>query len=71
LIFYTRPAGRFLRAPGRGRPDLGRLGAASSIVLIPNVTLFVSLRRQFVQGVASTRLRSRLVAHGTQVFWTG
>ena len=37
--------------------DLGRLSAASAIVLIPSVTLFVFLRRQFVQGVASTGLK--------------
>jgi len=41
-------------------------------VLIPNVTLLVSLRRQFVQGVPGRGLEgSRLVARGTQVFWTG
>jgi multiple sugar transport system permease protein len=37
--------------------DVGKLSAASSIVLIPSVTLFVFLRRQFVQGVASTGLK--------------
>ena len=37
--------------------DLGRLSAASAIVLVPSVTLFVFLRRQFVQGVASTGLK--------------
>jgi multiple sugar transport system permease protein len=37
--------------------DVGRLSAASSIVLIPSITLFVFLRRQFVQGVASTGLK--------------
>jgi multiple sugar transport system permease protein len=37
--------------------DVGRLSAASSVVLIPSVTLFVFLRRQFVQGVASTGLK--------------
>ena len=37
--------------------DLGRLSAASSVVLIPSITLFVFLRRQFVQGVASTGLK--------------
>jgi multiple sugar transport system permease protein len=37
--------------------DVGRLSAASAIVLIPSVTLFVFLRRQFVQGVASTGLK--------------
>jgi multiple sugar transport system permease protein len=37
--------------------DVGRLSAASSVVLIPSLTLFVFLRRQFVQGVASTGLK--------------
>ncbi|MBD8064557.1 carbohydrate ABC transporter permease [Devosia sp. PTR5] len=37
--------------------DLGRLSAASAIVLIPSITLFVILRRNFVQGVASTGLK--------------
>ena len=37
--------------------DLGRLSAASAAVLIPSVTLFVILRRNFVQGVASTGLK--------------
>jgi len=37
--------------------DVGRLSAASSIVLIPSITLFVFLRRHFVQGVASTGLK--------------
>ena len=37
--------------------DLGRLSAASALVLIPSVTLFVILRRNFVQGVASTGLK--------------
>ncbi|WP_407664110.1 carbohydrate ABC transporter permease [Microvirga alba] len=37
--------------------DLGRLSAASAVVLIPSVTLFVLLRRNFVQGVASTGLK--------------
>lgn len=37
--------------------DLGRLSAASAIVLLPSVTLFVLLRRNFVQGVASTGLK--------------
>lgn len=69
---YTRPAGIFLRAPGRGRPDLGRLGAASSIVLIPNVTPV----RVAAPPVCSGRRqhgteRPSLVAGGTQAFWTG
>jgi multiple sugar transport system permease protein len=37
--------------------DVGRLSAASSVVLIPSITLFVFLRKQFVQGVASTGLK--------------
>lgn len=37
--------------------DLGRLSAASALVLIPSVSLFVLLRRNFVQGIASTGLK--------------
>lgn len=37
--------------------DLGRLSAASALVLVPSVTIFVFLRRNFVQGVASTGLK--------------
>lgn len=37
--------------------DLGRLSAASAIILIPSIVLFVLLRRNFVQGVASTGLK--------------
>ncbi len=37
--------------------DLGRLSAASATVLIPSVLLFVLLRRNFVQGFASTGLK--------------
>ncbi len=37
--------------------DLGRLSAASSVVLIPSITLFVFLRRNFVRGIASTGLK--------------
>ncbi len=37
--------------------DLGRLSAASAIVLIPTFTVFVFLRRSFVQGVAATGLK--------------
>jgi multiple sugar transport system permease protein len=37
--------------------DLGRLSAASAIVLVPSVALFVILRRNFVEGVASTGLK--------------
>lgn len=34
--------------------DLGRLSAAAALVLVPSVTLFAVLRRNFVQGVASS-----------------
>ncbi len=37
--------------------DLGRLSAASALVLVPSVTIFMLLRRNFVQGVASTGLK--------------
>jgi len=37
--------------------DLGRLSAASAVVLVPSVALFVVLRRNFVEGVASTGLK--------------
>lgn len=37
--------------------DLGRLSAASAVVLVPSVALFVFLRRNFVEGVASTGLK--------------
>lgn len=37
--------------------DLGRLSAASAAVMIPSITLFVILRRNFVQGIASTGLK--------------
>lgn len=37
--------------------DLGRLSAASALVLVPSVTLFVLLRKNFVQGVAGTGLK--------------
>ncbi|WEX12002.1 carbohydrate ABC transporter permease [Chelativorans sp. AA-79] len=37
--------------------DLGRLSAASATVLVPSITLFVILRRNFVQSVASTGLK--------------
>lgn len=37
--------------------DLGRLSAASALVLVPSISLFVILRRNFVQGVASTGLK--------------
>ena len=37
--------------------DLGRLSAAAALVLVPSVTLFVLLRRSFVEGIASTGLK--------------
>lgn len=37
--------------------DLGRLSAASALVLIPSVTIFVILRKNFVQGIAGTGLK--------------
>ena len=37
--------------------DLGRLSAASTLVLVPSATVFVLLRRSFVQGIASTGLK--------------
>lgn len=37
--------------------DLGRLSAASAVVLIPSIIIFVLLRRNFVQGFASTGLK--------------
>jgi multiple sugar transport system permease protein len=37
--------------------DLGRLSAAAAIVLIPSLTVFVWLRRNFVQSIASTGLK--------------
>jgi multiple sugar transport system permease protein len=37
--------------------DVGRLSAASAIVLVPSIALFVLLRRNFVQGIASTGLK--------------
>jgi multiple sugar transport system permease protein len=37
--------------------DLGRLSAASALVLVPSVSIFILLRRNFVQGVASTGLK--------------
>ncbi len=37
--------------------DLGRLSAAAAVVLIPTVIVFSLLRRQFVQGVATSGLK--------------
>jgi ABC-type glycerol-3-phosphate transport system permease component len=45
-----RPAASHDPAPPSGP-------AASAIVLIPSVTLFVFLRRQFTQGIATSGLK--------------
>src|SRR3569833_2362948 len=37
--------------------DLGRLSAASTIVLVPSVVLFAILRRNFVRGITATGLK--------------
>lgn len=37
--------------------DLGRLSAAAAIVLVPSVSLFVFLRRNFVEGIAASGLK--------------
>lgn len=37
--------------------DLGKLSAASTLVLIPSLTVFVFLRRSFVQGTAATGMK--------------
>lgn len=37
--------------------DMGRLSAASSVVLIPSITVFLFMRRYFVEGVASTGMK--------------
>lgn len=37
--------------------DLGRLSAAAALVLVPSVTLFVLMRRSFVEGIAGTGLK--------------
>lgn len=37
--------------------DLGKLSAAATVVLIPSVTIFVLLRKNFVEGIASTGLK--------------
>jgi multiple sugar transport system permease protein len=37
--------------------DLGRLSAASAVVLVPSILFFVFLRRNFVRGIASTGLK--------------
>jgi len=37
--------------------DLGRLSAASALVLVPSVTIFVLLRKNFVEGIAGTGIK--------------
>jgi multiple sugar transport system permease protein len=37
--------------------DLGRLSAASTVVLVPSVVLFAILRRNFVRGITATGLK--------------
>jgi multiple sugar transport system permease protein len=37
--------------------DLGKLSAAATIVLVPSVTIFVLLRKNFVQGIAATGMK--------------
>jgi len=37
--------------------DLGRLSAAAALVLVPSITLFALLRRNFVQGIAATGIK--------------
>lgn len=37
--------------------DLGRLSAASTIVLVPSVVLFAVLRRNFVKGITATGIK--------------
>jgi multiple sugar transport system permease protein len=37
--------------------DLGRLSAASTIVLVPSVVLFAILRRNFVRGITATGIK--------------
>lgn len=53
---YTIEVGLALFSTGY-TVDLGKLSAASACVLIPSVFAFVLLRRNFVQGVASTGLK--------------
>jgi multiple sugar transport system permease protein len=37
--------------------DLGRLSAAATVVLVPTIIVFSMLRRNFVQGVATSGLK--------------
>lgn len=53
---YTIEVGLALFSTGY-TVDLGKLSAASACVLIPSVIAFVLLRRNFVQGVASTGMK--------------
>jgi multiple sugar transport system permease protein len=53
---YTAEVGLALFQTGY-TVDLGRLSAASAVVLIPSLTLFMILRRNFVRGIASTGLK--------------
>ncbi len=53
---YTIEVGLALFSTGY-TVDLGKLSAASACVLIPSVLAFVILRRNFVQGVASTGMK--------------
>lgn len=53
---YTIEVGLALFSTGY-TVDLGKLSAASACVLIPSVVAFVILRRNFVQGVASTGMK--------------
>lgn len=53
---YTIEVGLALFQTGY-RVDLGRLSAASALVLVPSVTLFVILRRNFVEGIAATGMK--------------
>lgn len=53
---YTIEVGLALFSTGY-TVDLGKLSAASACVLIPSVFAFVLLRRNFVQGVASTGMK--------------
>ena len=53
---YTIEVGLALFSTGY-TVDLGKLSAASACVLVPSVVAFVILRRNFVQGVASTGMK--------------
>lgn len=53
---YTAEVGLALFQTGFA-VDLGRLSAASTIVLVPSVVLFAILRRNFVRGITTTGLK--------------